>query len=552
MSETRKYPISCMECRRRKIKCNRVHPCDQCQKRLLFCRFPYTFRRVPLPVEDEQKSKTDSSSTTTTVGSPDDDSVKIQAKKFYYAGSGRFYGGGSSLAILGSVLNKADELEGVIMTTRGTNEPLHKPFCPSIVQCPFENYRSLKTLLREFLKFSDFFEGVSTKGLWDALQTVCVTSTGIFVEDDIELPQWVALLNIIFATVTRQLDPKNPILLQSGLSASELADIFFQAYQTQIKGIVYDSLITMRALILCNRHYYYLHLTENCYTEHFKAVGTAYAIGLHTSPKGVLDVDEALGRDIVWAHLDYDDALHSLSYARPPGINISPWVPERSYSHSPALQQLQRYTRLLRKLGTVKINPSLPTYEQVLSLDADIELELQTATVNARDKLPRDVIFTSARAILHQPYMQTRQYSCDKCLDAITHLMVSVGEMIESNGSVPLIATDPVPECYVYQGFIVLYCFLTYFQNDYSPFLPKMRKLERIISQVFDRPVKWSSNITSILFVVRKHMEFFKDQETTDAQYLLSKTLTDDFDPIYFLDVNDPFTAQSSFQHPFF
>lgn len=542
-----------MECRRRKIKCNRVHPCDQCQKRLLFCRFPYTFRRVPLPVEDQQKVRTDSSSTTTTsAGSPDDESVKVQAKKYYYSGSGRFYGGGSSLAILGSVLNKADELEGVIMTTRATSEPLQQPYCPPIMEDPFENYKTLKGLLGQFLKTTDLFEGVSTKGLWDALLMVSGTRSDAVLDDNPELPQWVALLNVILATVTRQLHPKNPILLQCGLSASELADSYFQTYQTQIRGIVYDSLITMRALILCHRHYYYLRLTENCYIEHFKAVGTAYAIGLHTSPKGVLDVDEVLGRDIVWAHLDYDDALHSLSYARPPGINISAWVPERTYSHSLVLQQMQRCTKLLRKLGTVKIDPSLPTYEQVLSLDADIELEIQTATVSERHRLPRDIIFTSARAILHQPYMQTRQYSCDKCLDSIIQLMTCVGELVELKGNVALVATDPIPECYVYQGFIVLYCFLTYFQNDYTPFLPKLRKLEKVLSYVFDRPVEWSSNIVSILAGVRKFMVFYKDPETTDPQYLLSKTLTDDFDPIYFLDVNDPFTAQSTFQHPFF
>lgn len=39
-------PISCVSCRKLKIKCNKTDPCDQCSKRKLRCEFPSTFRNI--------------------------------------------------------------------------------------------------------------------------------------------------------------------------------------------------------------------------------------------------------------------------------------------------------------------------------------------------------------------------------------------------------------------------------------------------------------------------------------------------------------------------
>lgn len=50
MSEV--FPISCISCRRKKIKCNKVRPCNQCEKRQICCNFPSTFRNIKIN-EDE-------------------------------------------------------------------------------------------------------------------------------------------------------------------------------------------------------------------------------------------------------------------------------------------------------------------------------------------------------------------------------------------------------------------------------------------------------------------------------------------------------------------
>lgn len=55
MSEV--FPISCISCRRKKIKCNKMKPCNQCEKRKICCNFPSTFRNIKIN-EDELDNST--------------------------------------------------------------------------------------------------------------------------------------------------------------------------------------------------------------------------------------------------------------------------------------------------------------------------------------------------------------------------------------------------------------------------------------------------------------------------------------------------------------
>lgn len=41
-------PISCVSCRRMKIKCNKLYPCNQCMKRGIPCQYPGKFRNIEL------------------------------------------------------------------------------------------------------------------------------------------------------------------------------------------------------------------------------------------------------------------------------------------------------------------------------------------------------------------------------------------------------------------------------------------------------------------------------------------------------------------------
>ncbi|CUM53532.1 unnamed protein product [Debaryomyces tyrocola] len=50
------FPISCISCRRKKIKCNKVKPCNQCEKRQIRCNFPSTFRNIRIDEEELETS----------------------------------------------------------------------------------------------------------------------------------------------------------------------------------------------------------------------------------------------------------------------------------------------------------------------------------------------------------------------------------------------------------------------------------------------------------------------------------------------------------------
>lgn len=65
------FPISCVLCRRKKIKCNKRKPCNQCNKKGTICEFPEKFRNISISVEDEEqvRHQSDSSSSNILSGS---------------------------------------------------------------------------------------------------------------------------------------------------------------------------------------------------------------------------------------------------------------------------------------------------------------------------------------------------------------------------------------------------------------------------------------------------------------------------------------------------
>ncbi|CAH2353369.1 hypothetical protein CLIB1423_10S03444 [[Candida] railenensis] len=53
---TEVFPISCLACRRLKVKCNRIKPCNQCTRRNLVCEFPSTYRNAAIYTERTNES----------------------------------------------------------------------------------------------------------------------------------------------------------------------------------------------------------------------------------------------------------------------------------------------------------------------------------------------------------------------------------------------------------------------------------------------------------------------------------------------------------------
>lgn len=71
-------PISCIRCRRRKIKCNKRNPCNQCTTKGLTCQFPQKFRNIA--IDNPAKAKETSSSEATEVSLSPGDSTRLEER----------------------------------------------------------------------------------------------------------------------------------------------------------------------------------------------------------------------------------------------------------------------------------------------------------------------------------------------------------------------------------------------------------------------------------------------------------------------------------------
>ncbi|CAK9437962.1 uncharacterized protein LODBEIA_P23400 [Lodderomyces beijingensis] len=75
-------PISCVSCRRRKIKCNKKKPCDQCIKRQLVCDFPATFRNIKITEDDfidDNSQERDAAAAAVNIQPPEHQQLYIEA-----------------------------------------------------------------------------------------------------------------------------------------------------------------------------------------------------------------------------------------------------------------------------------------------------------------------------------------------------------------------------------------------------------------------------------------------------------------------------------------
>ncbi|OBA18303.1 uncharacterized protein OGAPODRAFT_22613 [Ogataea polymorpha] len=110
-------PISCVECRRRKVKCNKQVPCNQCLVRNRQCSYPEKFRSIRVDQfiidapEDEKADSLSSGLVSPTSGTVKSEPPAIPAKR----------GPEDDPAIVGDAGNDKDE---IIQNLRKDNEAL--------------------------------------------------------------------------------------------------------------------------------------------------------------------------------------------------------------------------------------------------------------------------------------------------------------------------------------------------------------------------------------------------------------------------------------------
>lgn len=156
-------PISCVSCRRKKIKCNKKDPCNQCTKRRLRCEFPSTFRNIKYKQDDADNYARDDSisqfndymgihhndnedTSTTAHGGPDpSDEIKhehdqlVQENRFLVQDNIR----------LNQLLKKLNISKDDVQDSRlSSTDDLHSHDKPKIIE-PIGSKPSIKKLLDE-------------------------------------------------------------------------------------------------------------------------------------------------------------------------------------------------------------------------------------------------------------------------------------------------------------------------------------------------------------------------------------------------------------------
>lgn len=336
------YPISCISCRRKKIKCNKQKPCNQCLKRKVICEFPSTFRNIEINTNDEAKTNDD--------GPLVDDvniykleqekdeilnkniqlteqnkqllnklnQYNIQANYFEQKSdishepqafkiSGetselgkKFYGPQSSSFML-ETLKNSQPLDSnqypKNFLDKDNNTKIEKSLIkkdlPRVLYHNYnfeDNYRIIHTLVEKFFSnySSNFYKTFISK--IDILKFLnnYENIEDIHWENDDEL---LLLLMILIISIER-LTPIEFIEIFN-IKESEYSDYKNNLIQNNLTysfeklrhNLIFESILTIQSYILCTEWYFIEQRYEECWSMMFHTCSIAYSIGLHVTNK---------------------------------------------------------------------------------------------------------------------------------------------------------------------------------------------------------------------------------------------------------------------------
>lgn len=341
------YPISCISCRRKKIKCNKHRPCNQCFKRKVICEFPSTFRNIEINTNNEGKS-------TDEIKASDDGplvhdvsiykleqekdeivnkniqlteqnkqllnklnqyniqanyfeqkSISNEPQAFKISGETselgkKFYGPQSSSFMLESLKNSQpldpnQYPKNFLDKDNNTKieKSLIKKDLPRVLYHNYnfeDNYRIIHTLVEKFFSnySSNFYKTFISK--IDILKFLnhYENIEDIHWENDDEL---LLLLMILIISVER-LTPMEFIEIFN-IKESEYSDYKNNLIQNNLTysfeklrhNLIFESILTIQSYILCTEWYFIEQRYEECWSMMFHTCSIAYSIGLHVTNK---------------------------------------------------------------------------------------------------------------------------------------------------------------------------------------------------------------------------------------------------------------------------
>ncbi|CAH6723268.1 hypothetical protein CLIB1444_14S00320 [[Candida] jaroonii] len=343
---TEQFPISCISCRRKKIKCNKFKPCNQCKKRNIICQFPSTFRNIEINQEENGSSVSSESS-----GNDEDLSQLINKLKsdnnellqanyrlteknkhlnsslskmnvdqsYHYKGdeeggnsqddaetykvSGetselgkKFYGPQSSSFMIETLKNNSNIYSQYPKNYLDKdNERLEKSLIKKELPKlkPGISNKENSQLIYELVIF--FFTNYSSNFYKTFVSKISIVK---FLNgyEEIENNKWendddLLLLTMILLISVIRLTPVEFIKIfgieqkNYGNELARLKQNLFVGFEKLRHNLINESILTIQSYILCTEYYFIEQKYEECWSRMFHTCSIAYSIGLHVTGK---------------------------------------------------------------------------------------------------------------------------------------------------------------------------------------------------------------------------------------------------------------------------
>ncbi|KAG2172581.1 hypothetical protein INT44_002596 [Umbelopsis vinacea] len=444
-------PISCIECRRRKVKCNRRNPCDQCtlRKAAIDCKYPTALRRRRAPdTEDSQELETlrsrlnDVESLLAGIqqkNQPEDAPMEELSKYLDHAA-------------LASMLKPLREsLENYEQSISYVFEEYDEPtalLLPRIMDNEDTETDFIAFLIAYFFQLGDHPYVSSTETYELVRQMHTLNQDGL-------------LLLMILATSSRSLPANHPVLTETGLTAAEISERFMESYNKQRSYFTKESLATVQAYILACYHHMSFERVESGWKSMVAGVGAAWSINLHVvNPSRPIVPQER--RCQIWAALSVLEATVCGTQGRPNLITIV-----GLQSDVLSTRQMTDTSNLCRQINIKTTTGLLMDYQSVLAFDAAIDDEVAKLEHSISEKPQIEGVILELLAVqakLHQPHITSHPQSEKKMTLALTKFLYHIKNLVMVLG-IDLNTRISLLQCRFVQVLIILY---TYFHTGGS------------------------------------------------------------------------------------
>lgn len=490
-------PISCIDCRRRKIKCNRRTPCDQCTLRRAGnnCKYPVALRKRRAPSSDSSEEIETLRSRLDELESMLASIQKEQPAQDHNPlpeGLTKYLDRSSVASMLQPLRDSLETFENSINYIYEEYDTPNALLLPRIFENEEKETDFIAHLIGNFFEFNDH-PFVSKSEVYELVRGMQnLNQDGLL------------LLNIL-ATSGRCLPVDDSFLVEAGLTADEVSQRFMDSYINQRNLITKESLSTVQAYILACHHHMSFENVESGWKSMVSGVGAAIAVGLHVVDPSQNSLAHNR-RTEIWAAINKLESTVCATMGRPNLITTSGLK-----SDSPDLKIINDVSALCRQINIETMSSTPMTYRNVLALDAAIDDEaakLETFIIADKPHTEAGIVeLYAVQAKLHQPHFSTHPQSEKKLVYALSKFLYHLSNIIAAVGK-GLTQRLPLLQCRFMQVLVILY---TYVHGEGA--LLDMAFVKHSLASIVTIGGVWRENVETMAQMIVSHRTNHSDIE---------------------------------------